>query len=159
MNLQIQPYQSSYYSALSQFEIPKEQLEFTASPYDCLILRKVELLTGKFPTVFLQDGIPVGFFVLDISEDKMSLTSNENSILLRSLSINLPYQGKGLGRSLMRMIPLYVKSVFHGVNEIVLSVNEKNTLAYKVYMSTGYLDNGEIVDEQTSPKHVLHYRI
>jgi GNAT superfamily N-acetyltransferase len=51
-------------------------------------------------TIFYQEKI-AGFFVLDFGEDKFDLTENTDSVLLRSLSINPDFQGKGIGKSAM----------------------------------------------------------
>lgn len=157
MTLRIQPYQSSFYGDLVNFKLAEDQLQYTATPYDCLMIRKVELLEGKYPTVFSEDERAVGFFVLDISQDKMALTTNKNSILLRSLSIDSIYQGKGLGTKLMKMLPGYVKDVFTGIDEIVLCVNFGNRRALKIYEDTGYIDTGRVIEGSKGPQHVLHY--
>lgn len=97
----------------------------------------------KFPvTIFFQNKA-VGFFVLDFGADKFELTENENSTLLRSLSINPDYQGKGIGKTSMIILSDFVKENFPDCDEVVLAVNFNNNSAYDLYLKCGFEDQGK----------------
>lgn len=93
-------------------------------------------------TIFYQEKI-AGFFVLDFGEDKFDLTENADSVLLRSLSINPDFQGKGIGKSAMTEADHFIRKHFTDCNEIVLAVNEKNIHAFQLYNETGYEFEGK----------------
>lgn len=106
-------------------------------------------------TVFLGEKA-VGFFVLDFGKDKMDLTDNQDSVLIRSLSVNPVYQGRGIGKSAMTEVDHFIKEHFRDCNEIVLAVNEKNTSAYQLYLKTGYRYDGKIRDGRSGPQFSLY---
>ena len=91
-----------------------------------------------YPVTIFLDKKAVGFFILDFGEDKWSLSENANAVLLRSLSINPEFQGKGIGRSAMLLVVEFVQDNFSKVNEIVLAVNKKNEAAHQLYLACGF---------------------
>lgn len=112
-----------------------------------------------FPVSIFNDEILVGFLVLDFGADKFDITDNPNSVLLRSLSINPDFQGKGIGKSMMFVIDEFVKKHFDTCDEIVLAVNQNNTLAYEIYLKTGYLYDGKIREGRTGPQYLMSKKL
>lgn len=105
-------------------------------------------------TVFYNEKI-AGFCVLDFGNDKFELTDNKDSVLLRSLSINPEFQGEGIGTSVMIVIDDFIKEHFKDCNEIVLSVNERNSLAFQIYLKTGYHYEGKKINGRSGPQFVM----
>lgn len=87
-------------------------------------------------TVFINER-PAGFFTLDFEADKFDLTVNPDSVLLRSLSVNPEFQGKGIGKSVMLQLDDFIRENFKNCNEIVLAVNLDNSSAYELYCKVG----------------------
>lgn len=81
---------------LTNYTLDDEQSQFTAMPKATLEIIKEKNTGDKFPVSIFFNDKAVGFFVLDFGEDKFDLTENVNSTLLRSLSIDPEYQGKGV---------------------------------------------------------------
>jgi len=122
------------------------QSQFTATAKQSL--EKIEERNQKedffaYPITIFHDEKIAGFFVLDFGEDKLDLTENPSSVLLRSLSVNPDFQGKGIGKSAMLEVDHFIKEHFSDCNEIVLAVNEKNTSAFQLYLQTGYESEGK----------------
>lgn len=136
-------YKSEDFEDLTTYALDEQQSQFTGMPKATLEIIKEKNTGDKFPvTIFYQDKA-VGFFVLDFGEDKFELTENENSTLLRSLSINPDYQGKDIGKTSMIILSDFVKDSFPECDEIVLAVNFNNKSAYDLYLKCGFGDEGK----------------
>ncbi|KUJ51234.1 GNAT family N-acetyltransferase [Chryseobacterium sp. JAH] len=134
------------------------QSQYTATANQAL--EKIEIRNQKgdfsaFPVTLFYNGKAVGFFVLDFGEDKFEFTENSDAVLLRSLSVNPEFQGKGIGKSAMLEIDHFLKNHFVNCNEIVLAVNEKNTQAFQLYIQTRYLHDGKMKIGRCGPQFVM----
>lgn len=112
-----------------------------------------------YPITIFYNEKAAGFFVLDFGADKFDLTENPDSVLLRSLSINPDFQGKGIGKLAMLEVDHFIKEHFKDCNEIVLAVNEKNTSAFQLYTKTGYLYEGRINQGRNGPQFVMFKKL
>jgi ribosomal protein S18 acetylase RimI-like enzyme len=112
-----------------------------------------------FPVSIFDDEIVVGFLVLDFGADKFDITNNSNSVLLRSLSINPAFQGKGIGKSVMLILDEFVKNHFDSCDEIVLAVNQNNIVAYEIYLKTGYFYEGKSREGRSGPQFLLSKKL
>lgn len=153
------PYQSAHFEELNSFQLDEIQSQFTASVYQNIVERKIESIPGKFPVTILYDEIPVGFFILDDSEEKLIFTADENAVLLRSLSLNPNYQGKGVGKQTMILIDDYVRNQFPKITHITLAVNTKNEHAIQLYLKTGYQDTGRTYDGFIGPQFIFSKQV
>ena len=142
LNYQLDEIQAQYSSlpkqALERIEVRNQNDDFFAYPI----------------TVFYDEKI-AGFCVLDFGNDKFEMTDNENSVLLRSLSINPDFQGKGIGKSVMILLDDFVKEHFKDCNEIVLSVNERNDFAFQIYLKQHYIYDGKKTAGRSGPQFVM----
>lgn len=122
---------------------------------------RLEMRTDDYakPITILLDNQPIGLFVLDYGNDKFEMTANENALLLRSLSINPLYQGKGYGKVAMLLIDNFVKENFLTINELVLAVNFKNKAAYDLYVKVGYIDDGLQREWHNGMQHLLKKKL
>lgn len=109
-------------------------------------------------TVFYNEKI-AGYFVLDIGDDKFDLTENPDSVLLRSLSVNPNFQGKGIGKSAMIEVDYFIKEHFADCNEIVLAVNENNTSAFQLYVKSGYEFEGKTREGRSGAQFLLFKKL
>jgi len=157
--LQLRFYEQKHYNDLVSYSLPEEQLYFTALPLQ--VFERLEQREDDFAkaVTILLDEKPIGFFVLDFGEDKMDLTKNENSLLLRSLSIDPKYQGEGYGKSAMLLMDSFVKEHYPIVEELVLAVNFKNKSAYNLYLKVGYIDDGSVREMEKGKQHLLRKQL
>ncbi|KIC62035.1 GNAT family N-acetyltransferase [Chryseobacterium taiwanense] len=112
-----------------------------------------------FPISIFDDEFLVGFLVLDFGADKFDITDNSDSVLLRSLSINPAFQGKGIGKSVMVVVDEFIKYHFESCDEIVLAVNQNNTIAYEIYLKTGYLFDGKVREGRSGPQFLMSKKL
>lgn len=144
---------------LTNYTLDDEQSQFTAMPKATLEIIKEKNTGDKLPVSIFFNDKAVGFFVLDFGEDKFDLTENVNSTLLRSLSIDPEYQGKGIGKTAMVIVSDFIKENFPACTEIVLAVNFNNKSAYNLYLKCGFLDEGKTREMSKGSQHLLSKRI
>jgi RimJ/RimL family protein N-acetyltransferase len=142
---------------LQTFNLSEEQKKFTALPNDALKLCLED--SNRHPVVIVAENTVVGFFVLHFGKNISSFTNNPNAILLRALSVNPIYQGKGYAKRAMLQVPEFVSTHFKHINEIVLAVNENNVTAKQLYEKTGYKDKGIRREGRMGMQYILHYHL
>lgn len=152
-------YRSENFEDVTSYTLDKQQSQFTAMPKATLEIIKEKNTGDKFPVSIFYQNKAVGFFVLDFGADKFELTENQNSTLLRSLSINPNYQGKGIGKNAMIVLSDFVKEKFQGCDEVVLAVNFNNKNAYDLYLKCGFRDDGKTRETNKGWQHLLSKRI
>ncbi len=127
-----------------KYNLSEEQLDFVRAPHFAL-KRAAEKKGEEFSLTILLNKKPIGFLALDFSKDKLILSENKNAAMLRSLSINPEFQGKGIAKTAMLKIDDFVKTHFPQCDELVLSVNKRNEAAYQLYAKSGFLYVGKDV--------------
>lgn len=155
----IKPYQESYFEALSSYELDERQATFALVPKYILTNPAVLENTLRVQYCVLYNDEPVGFFSLDRSDDRLIYTDNQQSILLRALSIMPQHQGKGIAKSMLLLLPEYVKASYPTINEIVFGVNFENEDAYNLYLKTGYTDANRVYQGPKGPQHSMFKKI
>lgn len=133
-------YKPEYKTILKDYYLPEEQQRYTPLPLDAI--KKCEIENERYPIVILYDKQPAGFFVLHGWEGVKTYSNNKDAILLRAYSVNVSFQGKGIAKNSIQLLPSFVKEHFPNKNEIILAVNKMNKIAQHVYQSGGFLDKG-----------------
>ncbi|WP_412850419.1 GNAT family N-acetyltransferase [Chryseobacterium sp. PMSZPI] len=141
------------------YALDENQLRFTAAVEQALHNIRDRKDHDAFPVTILEDERPVGFFVLDFGEDKLDLTDNNRSVLIRSLSINPETQGKGIGKTAMIKVDDFVRENFKDCDEIVLAVNQKNESAYHIYLKAGYFYEGKTRIGRSGPQYLMYKKL
>lgn len=139
--IELVAYEEKYRTILEEYPLSEVHLTFTAHPLE--LLERSANTSTYTPIVILEDGKVAGFFVLDKGDDKFHYTDQQDSILLRGYSIHPAYQGRGIAKTSMALIPSYIKEYFPQVNQVVLGVNEDNKAAQSLYIKAGFLDEGK----------------
>lgn len=151
----ITPYTSKYFDALSAYELDEVQATFAMEPKYILTDLSIMENTARTQYCILHNDEVVGFFSLDLSDDRLIYTQNTSAILLRALSIMPQYQGKGMAKETMLLLPDFVKANFSKVTEIVFGVNFENTSAYNLYIKTHYTDTGKVYQGVKGPQYCM----
>lgn len=142
MKVELRKYETSDLEILGQYTLPEEQMSFTMLPSNWPNIDEEKRKT-KLPVTIWYEGEPVGFFVLDSTDDKLAYTENQDALLLRSLSINPAYQRKGIGKTAMKDLLINFSTAYYpNCSEIVFGVNEDNAAAYQLYLKCGFEDTG-----------------
>ncbi|MBT2621025.1 GNAT family N-acetyltransferase [Chryseobacterium sp. ISL-6] len=135
------------------------QSQYTSTA-EFAIERIKERNDGKgFSITIFDDDKPAGYFALDFGDDKFDLTDNPNSVLLRSLSINPDFQGKGIGKAAMIHVDDFIRRNFKNCDEIVLAVNQNNTSAYELYLKVGYRYDGKTRIGRSGPQLLMYKKL
>ena len=103
---------------LNSFELPKEQEQFTLLPTNLK-----EVTENQYRIVVQNDTEPVGFFLLNSTNQVKDYTDNPKAMLLTSLSINHVKQGRGYAKQAMFLLRKFVVAEFPNCNEIIFVVN------------------------------------
>ncbi|QKS69961.1 GNAT family N-acetyltransferase [Paenalkalicoccus suaedae] len=152
--IELTVHKKEFEEALRNFELLEEQKEFSAMPMDKINSPKVE--ADAVHVVILKDEVPVGYFTLETGDKRALYTSNKQARVLTSFSVTLPYQGKGIAKTALQMLPMFIRSTLPEVNEVVLGVNKRNVAAHGLYVACGFQDHLEEFVGPKGPQNVLH---
>lgn len=141
------------------YDLDEDQMRFTATAQQALQSISERDDSDAFPVTIFEDDIPAGFFVIDFGKDKFELTDNENSALIRSLSVNPEMQGRGIGKAAMLKVDGFVKENFKNCDEVVLAVNQKNDSAYHIYLQAGYIYDGKTRIGRSGPQYLMYKKL
>ncbi|ROH97502.1 GNAT family N-acetyltransferase [Chryseobacterium daecheongense] len=141
------------------YKLDETQSQFTAKAEEALQRISERQDDLAYPVTVFYGEKAAGFFVLDFGDDKLDLTDNPDSVLVRSLSINPDLQGKGIGKSAMLKMDDFIKENFKDCNEIVLAVNQNNTSAYELYLKTGYFYDGKTRIGRSGPQYLMYKKL
>jgi RimJ/RimL family protein N-acetyltransferase len=99
----------------------------------------------------------VGFFTLTPSlHDPVEQLRSSNRCTMRSFMIDARHQGKGYAASVLKMLPELVPDIFGADLSVGLTVNCRNTQAYKLYEKNGFRDTGELyLGGSAGPQHIM----
>lgn len=140
MSCRLAFFNSEWESIIRDFTLYKSQMGFVFLPSKALDFFQDE---NCFPVVILFDDEPVGFFVLHNSGEIYDFTENDNAIFLLAFSIDRNHQGKGYAKLAMNSLPKFVQHYFPQVGEIILTVNENNLAAKRLYEISGFIYKGK----------------
>ncbi|MEE6127496.1 GNAT family N-acetyltransferase [Chryseobacterium arthrosphaerae] len=141
------------------YALDENQMRFTATAQQALQNISERDDSDAFPITIFEDDIPAGFFVLDFGKDKLDLTDNQDSVLIRSLSVNPQMQGRGIGKRAMMKVDEFVREHFKNCNELVLAVNQKNDSAYHIYLQAGYIYDGKTRIGRSGPQYLMYKKL
>lgn len=146
------PYQSSYDSQLNHYSIADEESDFALTP-----LKAIKDLADKEEAVLIfSDHTLAGFFRLNFNNERFGLTDNTHSVLLKSFSVTENMQGQKIAQQTLNELPHYIHSHYsEAINEIVLSVNFRNSKAKYIYEKCGFVDTGKVIGGRAGNQHVM----
>ncbi|WP_223590124.1 GNAT family N-acetyltransferase [Neobacillus bataviensis] len=150
-------YQTENLHLLENYYLSQEQSRFTAHPIDAI--RACENDEERVPTLILYKDKIAGFFVLHGWNGVKDYSDNKQALLLRAYSVDSSFQGKGIAQSSLELLPAFVKEHFPGKNEIILAVNQINTIAQHVYKKSGFIDEGIRAMGRQGPMYILHMKL
>jgi RimJ/RimL family protein N-acetyltransferase len=108
------------------------------------------------PVAILEDGEPVGFFVLHRGPGAGALAPEERDVLLRAFLVDAAAQGRGIATRALAALPDFVAARLPGVHRIVLTVNVENPVAIRTYERAGFADSGALYHGGAAgPQHVF----
>ena len=148
----------TYQNALEVCELSifESQYPFVADNEESLVeayLAVTSEASYAYPFAIYDDDTLVGFLMLGYNEAALegpeAPESLRNNYSLWRLMIDKRYQGKGFGREAVRLALEFIRTWPSGRSEAcVTSYNPENEVAKKLYASFGFVENGDIVDDE-----------
>jgi len=139
--MQLYLYNEGFRTAIEEYLLTEEQLRFTGTPVDQIILSNED--PDRHPIFAMEGDTLVTFFVLHKNNGVKPYSDNQQAILIRAFSTDSRHQGKGFAYKALTALPDFVKEHFKEMNEIVLAVNLQNEAAQRLYKKCGYIDEGQ----------------
>jgi len=152
LSITLIPYNPDHRQAFKCYPLTPDQLEFTGHPLEMLEKES----HSRTPVTIMAGNHIVGFFVLDIGDDRFIYTDNPRSILLRGFSIHPDNQGQGIAQKSIEALPTFIQQQFPQFDEVVLGVNERNEAARHVYIKAGFKDEGRRHLGSKGQQYALH---
>jgi RimJ/RimL family protein N-acetyltransferase len=152
--ISLQFYNETYDEQLKNYFLADEHLKFTGLPIDNI--EKCKLEVERHSILILSNNDVAGFFVLHGWDGVSQYSDNKNAILLRAYSVDTNFQGKGIAKQSLNLLPSFVKANFPERDEIILGVNHKNIAAQHVYLKSGFIDKGIRVMGRKGELFIMH---
>ncbi|UOQ44924.1 GNAT family N-acetyltransferase [Halobacillus salinarum] len=150
-------YQDTYEHHLSDYYLPEEQLNFTSLPLEKI--HNPSVTKTSTHVLILDHNEPAGYFALEDGEKVKRYSDNPKARVLTSFSINSKFQGRGIAKEGLRLLPSFVKEALPSTDEVVLGVNQRNHAARNLYLKTGFVDENKMYEGAKGPQHVLHLHL
>jgi diamine N-acetyltransferase len=133
-------------------EVSEEQRKFVASNLSSIATAYVLATNGGHPMPFAiyNDEIVVGFVLIayGITSYELPAVAENNYTIIR-LMIGKQYQNQGFGREALNKILEYIRTFPVGNAKYCwLEYAHENTVAEKLYKKMGFVDNGEVVNNE-----------
>jgi RimJ/RimL family protein N-acetyltransferase len=108
------------------------------------------------PVAILDDGVPVGFFVLDRDPVFGQVADAPDTLGVRAFFVDRRHQGRGVGTAALRALAPFVAARHPDVRHLALTVNVRNPVAVRAYKRAGFEDTGRLDHSGAhGPQHVL----
>lgn len=146
-------YMKDYEPEIQQYVLTDDQLLYTASPQEALLLADKE----RHEILAYEDDLFVSFFVLHEGQGPKAFKGEDHAILMRTFSTDQRYLGRGYGTKIIKILPEYVKENFPNATSIILAVNEDNARAKRLYLKNGFEDNGKRMQGSRGNLIILEY--
>lgn len=132
--------------------VAESQKEFVAPNTISIVEAYISIGTGctAFPFAIFDDETPVGFLMLGHNTAALFGCPDivKNSYLLWRLMIDEKHQKKGYGHEATRLAIEFVKTFPCGHAEyLVTSYEPENTVAQRLYQSFGFVETGDVDEE------------
>lgn len=125
-----------------EIEVPAEQKILVGDVYGALHTLAAQPAADIQGYVLLIAEIPRGFFLIK-RRSLLPRWAEGSTATLHALMIDHRFQGAGLGRKCMGMLPNLVRSLWPETAQIMLAVDPRNQAAYRLYKTLGWQDCGD----------------
>ena len=148
-------FDEEHHQSVFDYKLEEGQRCFTIMPIEAL--NRFRDHSNSYPIVITFFLYPIGFFLLQDGEIVKHYYDMENKMIIRSLSMNPAFQGVGMGKKAMLLLPFFVKQHFSQIKELFLLVHKKNKRAEKLYKKVGFEDRGIRKEGPEGMQKMFHY--
>lgn len=156
MKLHLEKVTSQNFEEITDLNIFESQYPFVADNMESLAEAYLAITSGEayaYPFAVYNDETLVGFLMIGYNESVLEGPEApevlKNNYSLWRLMIDKRYQKQGFGRETVRLALEFVRTMPHGQAEAcVTSYNPENEVAKKLYASFGFVENGEMVEDE-----------
>ncbi|WP_109124732.1 GNAT family N-acetyltransferase [Dyella sp. C11] len=154
-DIRVVPVNASIRAALLVLGVSEEQYDFVGRIGASL--PDAEACHGSEPMAILRDGEPIGFYRLEQHATSIADRAFERpTVGLRSFFIDTRWQGQGLGALALGAAMEDIARRRPSVQDVVLTVNLRNTAALALYRRAGFRETGELYHGgRSGPQHVM----
>jgi RimJ/RimL family protein N-acetyltransferase len=97
----------------------------------------------------------LGLFKIDHGYAQEMPFCKAGQLGLRGFIVDVPAQGKGIGRQATEMLGKYLSQCYPAFSSVLLTVNCKNTQAQRAYLKGGFTDTAELYHGGAAgPQHI-----
>ena len=131
-----------------------EQARYSGVPTDTLPPALAD--PGREPIAILDEGVPVGFFILDRDPVFAAVARAPDTLGVRAFFVDREHQGRGVGTAALRLLPEFVAARHPDARHLALTVNVANPVAVRAYTRAGFRDTGRLDHSGAyGPQHIL----
>jgi diamine N-acetyltransferase len=138
MEILLLPVDQENWEDVLELEVHEEQKNFVAS--NLYSLAEAYIFTNHVPLAIYNGKDLVGFLMHTYLDDRQEYW-------IFRLMIGAKYQGNGYGRAAMQQIIERIRG-FPGADRLMISFEPENTNAENLYRNLGFVDTGELIDEE-----------
>ena len=137
--------------SIVNLEVYSNQKDYVASNSESLIEAYLYLANNRIvmPFGIYDDEKPIGFLMIGFDDTSSNVKIAKNNYCLWRLMIDKKYQRKGYGRKAIQLALDYIKEFPFGKAEYCyVSYDSKNQIGKDLYKSFGFVENGEMDDNE-----------
>ncbi|KZN62445.1 hypothetical protein N473_19520 [Pseudoalteromonas luteoviolacea CPMOR-1] len=141
-----------YLEQVKRVQIEQDQIEFAGTASEFL----EEICDTTHLHVIKHQEEVIGYFKLDLAYAQKYDFCPEDGVGIRAFVIDKGQQGKGFGKQAAAALFSFLKAFYPQFNQICLTVNCRNTLAYECYKKAGFTDTGEkYLGSPAGPNYIM----
>jgi RimJ/RimL family protein N-acetyltransferase len=154
-DIRVAPVNAALRPALLQLAVHEAQQPFV-SPI-AVTLADAELCSGSEGMAIVCDGAPIGFYRIETQPGCIADRDFPRPTLgLRSFFIDARWQGRGLGTLALVALVDDLARRHPDAQDLVLTVNTRNTAGIALYRRAGFVDSGELYHGgRSGPQHLM----
>lgn len=137
------------YSALSEvqrerlldIQVHTEQKSFSGDIHGALHTLLQQPSSNLRGFALLDGDLPVAFLLLK-RPPFLPPWADEDAATLHALQVDARVQGRGYGKACLQALPAVALAAWPQIRQLMLSVDEDNLVAHRLYLSQGWVDSG-----------------
>jgi diamine N-acetyltransferase len=138
MTVSLRPITTENWRDVVRLKTTEVQKDYVASNVYSIAQSKIE--PECVPLAIYADESVVGFAMYALDQD-------DGNYWIYRLMIDAYHQGQGHGRAALRELVSLLRE-FPGCDKIMISVVPENEVAFELYRSEGFVETGQLVDDE-----------